>query len=67
MSRLKGHALVRRGWPHWNDGEAHLAATAGGSARCKCGAMSPWLPSRNERKRWHRGHKEQVRREQGNG
>lgn len=55
------HALVGSGAPHNRDGyrlpEAWSHTSGGGHAACSCGSLSPDLPSRSARRRWHREHK----------
>lgn len=57
---LKGHTLFAEGaaavawWPGaWPSGP--------GQGRCSCGQLSPELPNRAARKRWHREHKDSIR------
>lgn len=61
---ISGHGLQREGAPH--DARGHLISSRGGvsgkgRAKCKCGELSEVLESGNERKHWHRVHKEEVR------
>ena len=57
---LSGHTLWFEGAPH--DAESKRIGwqvTGGtGSARCSCGELSPVLTSGQQRKAWHREHKE---------
>lgn len=32
----------------------------GGCGKCRCGAVSPWLSSGNQRKAWYRVHKQNA-------
>ncbi len=56
------HGLWFEGAPH--DDKGHRIGWQGtsgvGRAVCRCGEMSPILPSGNARKAWHREHKRQV-------
>lgn len=63
---LKGHSLLFEGAPHSIDGY-RIWHSWDGRAKCSCGAMSAELPSNNQRKLWHRWHKEQVRQQQEGG
>ena len=61
--RVPGHTLVGEGRGHdangvwsWDWG----IANGEGRGRCSCGALSPMLPTRTARKRWHREHKGEV-------
>lgn len=60
MTRLAGHELRYEGAP-FNGQRKRIGAgwsTSGeGRALCSCGALSPVLPSANQRKVWHRQHK----------
>jgi hypothetical protein len=61
---LPGHALRNEGRVFWDE---HLERAdddppSRGSAVCECGATSPVLDSDNARKRWHREHKDEMRR-----
>lgn len=56
-NRLPGHTLhnegrVQRGYTYLSEGQGV----------CECGERSPVLGSDNQRKAWHREHKESVRR-----
>lgn len=54
---VKGHSLLFEGAAFgrsWNQSGA-------GMAKCTCGLMSPELPNRAARKRWHKQHKEEVK------
>lgn len=57
---LDGHELRGEGrvWDYgrWINGT--------GRATCGCGEKSPELPSTNQRKQWHRDHKDAVRAQQ---
>lgn len=60
------HGLWFEGAPH--DAYGHRIVSNGGwagtggpgRAACRCGALSPVLPSANQRKAWHREHKAQA-------
>jgi hypothetical protein len=54
---LKGHALYREG---------RIRYTGSAQARCQCGAFSKPLESDATRKRWHKQHKEEIRKAAGN-
>lgn len=57
---LKGHTLLFEGeaiGQSWHK-------NGPGSGKCSCGEMSPELPTRAARKRWHREHKEAIRKSQ---
>lgn len=66
-TRLSGHGLWSEGWPveatpGHGQGWRQMSRRSGpGRALCECGEMSPVLESANQRKRWHKEHKEQVR------
>jgi hypothetical protein len=58
---VKGHALIREGWPHDSFGQAYYnTAVSQGKAKCSCGTLSGYLPSTAARQRWHRVHKLEV-------
>jgi hypothetical protein len=63
---LPGHALRNEGRVFWDE---HLERAddspqrrTTGSAICECGATSPVLESDRARQRWHRAHKDEMRR-----
>lgn len=62
-AHLHPHGLVGEGRPHDAAGQP-LRCGPGeivwGYGRCKCGATSPMLRTRAERRRWHAEHKRQV-------
>lgn len=68
MSRLAGHELQSEGAPYDSNGKLTnilYGGTSGvGRGKCSCGALSPDLDSGNQRKAWHRDHKDQIRKEQ---
>lgn len=63
-SRTPGHALVREGVAHDDDGVPlrglHIHTGGTGRAKCSCGVLSDPLPSGSARKAWHRQHKEDA-------
>jgi hypothetical protein len=63
-SRLRGHALQHEGKPY-APGEEYpwlrVYGSPSGVALCECGKTSPVLESDAARKRWHAGHKAEVR------
>lgn len=59
--RVKGHTLASEGLPFDEDGTGPYMDRRKGYAKCSCGAMSPYLHSDGQRKRWHRHHKAAVR------
>lgn len=59
--RVKGHTLASEGLPFDEDGTGPYQGRRKGYAKCSCGAMSPYLHSDGQRKRWHRHHKAAVR------
>lgn len=71
---MKGHGLLYEGRPVWRSvtptGPRYDATGLGwymanpvgpGIAVCRCGAISPVLPSNAARKRWHQGHKNEMK------
>ena len=66
-NRMKGHALIGEGAPHDDNGNRFPRLWGGtngdGRAKCSCGELSPVLGSGIQRKRWHRDHKERLRKE----
>lgn len=58
-TRLAGHELRHEGRV-WN-GVTREYGNGSGVTACTCGVESPYLPSTNARKRWHREHKDAVR------
>ena len=64
---MAGHELVSEGAPHDARGRMTglLRYSTGGSGqgKCSCGKLSGLLHSGNERKKWHRAHKEALRKE----
>jgi len=64
QTRSRGHALISEGAAHDAEGQrvGSFMKTGGfGCAKCECGELSPELPSSNQRKDWHRDHKESIR------
>jgi hypothetical protein len=63
-TRLAGHALQHEGKPFEDGGEVNWSRTYGAAGRgvCECGEASTVLASDADRKRWHKGHKDEVRR-----
>lgn len=61
-TQVRGHGLVREGFPHDDRGvPLYQVSSAGpGRAKCSCGEMSEELPSGNQRRKWHREHKENL-------
>lgn len=63
-TRLSGHALIGEGAAH--DANGNPVSWYGdwgnrGHGKCSCGAISPELPSRRARQRWHREvHKAEI-------
>jgi hypothetical protein len=65
-TRLSGHELFYEGAAYDAKGKYRVQEIWGGtggtgSGKCSCGALSPELTSGAQRKAWHRGHKDQVR------
>ena len=67
-NRMAGHTLVAEGAPHnmrgtrWHN--LYNYTTGGtGYGKCSCGKLSPLLHSSRDRKKWHREHKEELRKE----
>jgi hypothetical protein len=63
-TRLSGHSLQSEGRAYVEDrGSVRRpwSMIRTGFGLCECGARSPELTSDNQRKRWHKKHKEQVR------
>lgn len=58
---LRGHGLVAEGWAHGANGSRMPFRGVPGHGKCECGALSDELPNTASRKRWHREHKEAVR------
>jgi hypothetical protein len=60
--RMLGHALIREGAAHNDDGTAVRWNSVSGTGRglCECGEMSDVLTSGGTRKAWHRDHKGEV-------
>lgn len=59
-TKLPGHSLVRKGWPHDANGEP-TALGIGGHAKCSCGWLSEWIPTQRGRQRAHAKHKQRLR------
>lgn len=57
---LAGHSLVWEGAAHDDDGR-RVDWLRVGRAKCSCRKLSPVLPSKSARQRWHKEHKEQIR------
>lgn len=68
-TRLPGHGLLREGMPYTLFGGEWTEVRSAwvGRGRCSCGAFSDYLPSNNARKRWHRDHKDEIRRATAEG
>ena len=69
-NRLAGHELRREGAPFAKTpgggrGRYEVRSTNIGQALCSCGVMSDVLDSNTKRKKWHRDHKDDIRRAQG--
>lgn len=61
-TRLSGHELQREGKPYQWDGSRYTPASGvRGKGLCSCGATSKVTDVDNERKRWHRSHKDTIR------
>lgn len=59
---LKGHTLVAEGMSFNADGSMKgYGWDRVGHAKCRCGVLSPELPSVTARKQWHREHKDSLR------
>ena len=62
---LKGHALRSEGKPYarGSDEQEPWIRTGAwsGVALCECGETSPVLTTDGARRRWHAGHKEEMR------
>lgn len=58
---LKGHSIWREGAATTDNGFDLVESTAPGHTICQCGAVSPYLPNTNQRKIWHRAHKDSLR------
>ena len=57
---VKGHTLVMEGrlsWCRYDSLSHHF-----GRGTCSCGAQSDELPTTTARQRWHRNHKEEMKR-----
>jgi len=65
-TRLSGHTLYAEGKPCVPDAKYAYNLVDGpvGRGLCSCGEQSPELGSNSARRRWHRDHKEAVRRAQ---
>lgn len=61
-ARVSGHTLRDEGAVYTAEGHRRYLQnlTGYGHGMCSCGALSPVLPSRSARKRWHREHKAEV-------
>ena len=67
-NRLAGHTLRSEGAPFASSGPVvtyRVRSTWIGKGMCSCGAMSDVLDSNAKRKKWHRDHKDDIRRAQG--
>lgn len=68
-NRLAGHELRSEGDPFAREGTGprgtYRLNGRIGQALCSCGAMSDVLDSATKRKKWHRDHKDDIRRAQG--
>ena len=63
---MPGHELLYEGAAHNVRGyTVRLYGGTGGTGygKCSCGKMSGLLHSGNDRKKWHRAHKEDLRKE----
>ena len=58
---LKGHGLLYEGEAFTPEGTKPYWNLSEGCGKCSCGALSPVLPSKNQRKAWHRQHKDEIR------
>jgi hypothetical protein len=58
---IKGHELLFEGRLM----NSYLPGNGVGKGRCRCGALSPDLPTTAARKRWHREHKQAILDAQG--
>lgn len=66
MSRLPGHELLWEGAAYVRRGTQFVTGPERGTrgvgyGKCSCGALSPELASGNQRKQWHRDHKNEIR------
>lgn len=59
--RVAGHGLLREGWPYGDDGIEMFFKDDTGRGKCKCGAMSEPVETIAARRRWHREHKEAMK------
>jgi hypothetical protein len=57
---VKGHTLVREGWPHDEDGSEKTYRFHTGCGKCSCGKIYPFTFGAAARKRWHAAHKAKV-------
>lgn len=66
-NRMPGHELFGEGAPHDARGKRLLTMWGGtggvGYGKCSCGKLSEMLYSGQARKKWHRAHKEALRKE----
>lgn len=67
-NRMPGHWLESEGAPHDKKGRRlgslwGYSTSGDGYGKCSCGKLSPLLPSGMARKKWHREHKEALRKE----
>lgn len=64
-TRLVGHGLRYEGaaFQRYANGVDNLMREQSGPgyAKCECGALSPWLSNRSQRKTWHKDHKDDLR------
>lgn len=61
MALVPGHTLRYEGNAYNPNGQMKYRFNDPvGHAKCSCGALSPELPSRAARKRWHKQHKAEV-------
>ena len=61
MNRLEGHGLQGEGAAFSAPGVRVWHGNGPGMALCECGAYSPVIKSRAQRKQWHRDHKDDIR------
>jgi hypothetical protein len=61
-TQLPGHGLLKEGAPFKQvDGRWETTYRPRGQGRCSCGEASKELDSDGARKRWHREHKDEIR------
>lgn len=58
---VPGHSLLQQGAPYeWDGRKWYIVEGKIGKGLCTCGAPSPTLSNDNQRKSWHRDHREAV-------